>query len=634
MSNNSLFSVFWADHPATQQGIGLILLVAAIVALFVYLPLRFELLHANRLRKKLAVLVRKGSESPSDLRREMLQALRESRISATAADFVKRWESSKDSSGRAPVRFATSFMARPLLPTGWRRSLLPAIPGMFLALGILGTFVGLTLAVSNQNINQQVGDSTTRADATADQVDQLIGNLALAFRTSLWGIVLSLLFVISLRRLEGHFEEEEERIDQLIHRVFPWVSESEVAALATREQRLATDQLRNSLQEVAMSLENAITAGLERIEKTTLDVASGVSDALVKELGQTIRDGVGAHVEALREAIEKTTQTQSEIGESLALAFEQIRNAAEAQRTAAENLAKSADAVGSASDVLSGAASELSPVVESLASTGQSLKSTSQAMASVQQKSSEAIESVRSALEDAKQALDQQRGMVQSILGELHSSIQQLSEGLSDDLVAALESVDGILGNAIGRLNGTIHDSNELLDRMAPAVGRVLEISSTVEKSISGLDKGIQLLATSVHQQLGKIPDSIESLKQTNDALVARITKAITEIQKATEISNRKSVAAMSIPTVPETQAAPDSRPSHSQLEVVPTSQPITRQPEQEIKPRAVVPSQSTDSDNQAKSYQTPRDTQSNLDNPKKARLSRGQKWWPFGSRD
>ena len=632
MSDTSLLSVFWADHPATQQGIGLILLIAAVVALFVYFPLRLELLRANRLRKKLIVLIRKHSENASELRRAMLQTLRESRISNEAAEFVKRWESSKDSGGRAPVRFATSFIQSPLLPTGWRRSLLPAIPGMFLALGILGTFVGLTLAVSNQSINQQMEDSGIRAEATADQVDQLIGNLALAFRTSLWGIVLSLLFVVSLRRLEGHFEEEEEKIDQLVHRAFPWISEPEVAALAAREQRLAADQLRNSLQEVAMSLENAITAGLERIEKTTSDAASGVSEALVKELGQTIREGVGAHVEALREAIEKTTQTQSEIGESLALAFEQIRNAADAQRSAAENLSQSADAVGSASAVLSGAASELSPVVENLALTGESLKSTSQAMASVQQKSSEAIESVRSALEDAKHALDQQRSMVQSVLGELHSSIQRLSEGLSDDLVAALERVDSILGNAVGRLSGTIHDSNEVLDRMTPAVGRVLELSSNVEKSISGLDNGIQTLATGLHEQLGKIPDSIESLKQANDALVSKITKAVADIVKATEISVSQPVSVARSRDGAIIQATPGLITPESRKELTSTGQAIARQPEPEHRPRMPVPEQPDASDAEPKPPDTTFKDRPASGIREEADNSRGKRWWKRGS--
>lgn len=533
-----ILAVVWSDDPKTQISVGLVIGAGLVALGWVYLPLLYKLGQSRLAKKKLRKVVY-GKHSNKDLLRdEVKKTVGGTYIEPHVTDFITKWSNSKDSTNRTPVRFASTFDERPLLPTGWRRSLLPSIPGIFLALGILGTFVGLTMATSN---------SAPTADGLGQQIPQLINSLSLAFRTSLWGIFLSISFVILIRLLEGAFEVDEESIDLLMHRAFPWISGSELTAQSLVERRDETSKLQTSLTEVAMSLENAITSGLEKIEEKTSATADVISQELIEQLGKTLQEGVGAHVESLRSAIEETTKTQEGLGASLTLAFEEMRQATIAHGETAVSLGHAAGAVENAAEGLRKSAIEFTPVVDNLALTGESLKSTSTSMAEIQNKSADAVDSVKEALQEAHKSLDQQRELVEGTLTEMRSAIEQLSKGLSDDLVSALRQVDGILGDAVGKLNGTIHDSNEMIDRLTPAVGQVLEISQGVRDSFAGIGTGIDKFGSQVTTSLMPIPGAIGELKDANAALVSEIkglqnglNESIKELGNHTNLQDEK----------------------------------------------------------------------------------------------
>ncbi len=540
-----LLQIPWSDDLFTQYTISAVILLAITAAILVYAPLYFRLWRLRWVARKLRRFIREHRENPTEAQSVTREYLGRSLLAPLFHDFLFRWRAVQIE-GRSTTRFADLTDQTPLLPVGWRRSLLGSVPGIFLAVGILGTFIGLTLALDDrdQNLQQlEVATPSTIEDSQEDnqakkiegEIDQLITSLSLAFRTSLWGITLSILFAIAIRSLEGGFDSIEERLDHLIHRIFPWISEAEVSGMSLVRQREGTNEIKTALQDMSMSLENAISAGLERIEKTASEASNVVSEELIGKLETTIQEGVGAHVEALREAIEKTTAAQEEIGESIALAFEEIRKATETHATTAENLSKASAAVDAAAEHLSKTATEFGPVVDNFTDTSASLKSTAEDMQSIQKKTADVVDVVKDVLTDAGETLKGQRELVEQVLGEMNSSIQQLSEGLADNLVNALENIDGILGDAVGKLNGTIHDSNEMLDRMTPAIQKVLDLSNQVDETIKKLDGGIEELGGRINTSLTPLPDSLRGIKVATDALANQVAafKEALEAQNA-----------------------------------------------------------------------------------------------------
>ncbi|MEQ8693484.1 MAG: MotA/TolQ/ExbB proton channel family protein [Pseudomonadales bacterium] len=506
-----IIQLLWSDNQSTQMSIGIVVFAGCLVSILVYFPLLIHLIRLGFTKRSLTKLFSLSQNDEGEHRDKVVEVLKNSLLARHIDDFYMRWSNSKNNLDSAPVRFASTFDAYPLLRTGWRRSLLPSIPGIFLALGILGTFVGLTLALDDT--------PTGSTDEIGQQISVLTAALSLAFRTSLWGILLSILFVVVIRWLEGSYESLEEEIDKLVHKAFLWTSEAEIAAEAVRAQVSGTGQLKSALQEVAESLENALTAGLDKIEQSTSSAANVVSQELIEQLGTTLQEGVGAHVEELRRAIEETTKVQEEIGVSLALTFEEIRKATEAHGLTADSLDGAATAVNAAANKLSVTAEEFAPAVEHLASTSESLKSTASSMEKVQESTASAIASVRDTLDQARASLDEQRDLVEKTMAEMQSAIQRLSEGLSDDLIGALKSIDGVLGGAVGRLSGTIHDSNETLAQIAPVVANVLTVSEAISSSSESLGPQIREVVSSLKASIEPLRDSIQKLSESNLAM-------------------------------------------------------------------------------------------------------------------
>jgi len=80
--------------------------------------------------------------------------------------------------------FAESYFNQTLVQKQINVELWKSIPGMFVGLGILGTFVGLTLGISDFNFSS--------SDKILDSIETLIGGIKTAFLTSLHGISLSI----------------------------------------------------------------------------------------------------------------------------------------------------------------------------------------------------------------------------------------------------------------------------------------------------------------------------------------------------------------------------------------------------------------------------------------------------------
>jgi len=505
---SGLRGLFWAESTTTQGAILIVVGAGLLAFVVVYLPLLVRLLRCFRLQARLVKATRNVS-AEGHARDAIDSVLCRSLLKHQWEEFKRRFRDSENvESHRSPVRFASLFDESPLLPTGWRRSLLPSLPSIFLALGIFGTFVGLTLAIPEARSNTAIDRHS---------VDVLTASLGLAFRTSLWGMLLSVLSVVAIRWLEGGFEAREERIDALVHREYEWISEGELAAQAVRAQRDASSSIRGALTDVAIQLKNILAEGLREIQESASSAAQNVSQELLERLSRAVEEGVGAQVEALRAAIEKTAELQEDVGTSLALVFEQMQGAAQTHERITRQLGETAGAVEQASARLGDAARALDPALAHLREAGSSLQDTSRSMAETQAQTASAISSVRDALAQASNSLDQQRAIVETTLSELRTSMEQFSQGVGDNLVGALRNMESLLGDSLTRVSGTALEMREVLERMGPAVREVRETSDHVRSSLAELGTAVSERAPELRDQMGALSDAIHALRTTQE---------------------------------------------------------------------------------------------------------------------
>ena len=517
-----LFQLLWSSDPATQTATAVVLGAGLLAGLFVYLPLGLRLLRIGRLERAVARACRTDERTTAVRRDEIAAAFSDSPLARQWDGFEARWRRAANDGvdERAPVRLIDALEDQPLLPPGIRRSLLPALPGLFLAAGVLGTFLGLTLAISGGSLADlaaESGDVATRAETVA----LLVGQIGLALRAALWGILLAIGAALACHLIEGRSEAFSTSLDAWVEQVFGSLSTGELANLAVRVQRQSLDQLGSELTRFTNDLSERLDRGMQRIESSTANAANLVSEeqrrtlhTVVGELSVQVQQGVEEHLAALHIALERTVEHQGAVTGGLAATFERMAEEADVHSRVSETLERTAHSVEVAAEAISTAAHDMTPVLDHLRETGVALQQTSSRMESTHELVSRSAESVRGSLEHSATALGEQRDFIEQSLGEIRSTLAQLSSSLGEDLSQALRSVDDALSQTVGRLRETIVESNETIDRMAvpirAAEGTTLEMQTALERvrsELTGLGEWLSQAIKPVRQSLGQLEE-------------------------------------------------------------------------------------------------------------------------------
>lgn len=134
-------------------------------------------------------------------------------------EFKTAWSESRigeDDKASSPIRVKEFLPQEIVLDRVRNQRLANALPGIFVSIGIFGTFLGLVLGLSEVNLSDM--------DKMKIGVEHLISGLSLAFSSSLLGILCSVLFAffykIRITRLETAFFS----FDEAISKFFPYHS--------------------------------------------------------------------------------------------------------------------------------------------------------------------------------------------------------------------------------------------------------------------------------------------------------------------------------------------------------------------------------------------------------------------------
>lgn len=473
-----------ASGPGTPVWV---FVVALLAGAFVYGPLLVRIVRILLLERAVRDASRLDDRAAELHRSAIAAAFSSSPLASQWEEFDYRWRGAlaEGDRQRAPIRLLDVFDERPLIPTGAIKSLLPALPGLFLAIGVTGTFVGLAAAVSGGT-----------ADASA-----VGGFVAEALESSLWGLFAAIAALVSGRLLVGTIDRLAESLDHLVERAFGAVSTGEMASLWARSQRDSLLSLGAELTRFTFDLTERIDRGLQRIEHSTATAAGLISEEqrnvlknVVNELSLQVQTGVADHLSALHEVLGRAVDHQGSVTGGLVEAFEQLTVDSQAHARVTEVLGQAAAAVRDAATSMSHASVDLAPVLDRLHDTGAALADTALSMRTTQETVASNADGIRLSIEHATAALSEQREFIEAGLVEIRSTLELMSTGLGENLSSALRSVDDALDHTIGRLRETIESSNETIDRMSVPVraaeGTTREMHTALERvrvEIAGL---------------------------------------------------------------------------------------------------------------------------------------------------
>lgn len=465
----NIFSVLFPDFSAMGRGdveaitpiLVLIIWAVALVALFFIavlsvramgyireLSLIFRGVEHGQLWDKRAELDRRAAEAPQAIQ----DAWRE--FNETLVTGERRLHNT--------VPAEEFFNERLVAPSLIGNRGLNSVPAVLTTLGLLGTFIGLTLGLRSLDLG-------TTPDELRVGIQTLIAGAALGFTASLWGVGTSLIVLvaerIAERRILKRIRRLQERIDGLFELRSPEHSLSEIAT-SSRESKEALqvlhEKIGSTLQESVVQVSEAAGAAIK--ESIHSSVAPVMQELTALAANQS--------AEVFNQVSEDLTAAFRSIGVSLA---EQLKESADAMRGTldymGERLAQQADLQLEQARTLHEMTSrQLALLDETLPKFVSELERA----ASTMMGATDGMVSVTSDLRDSAQGLNETGQSMNSMLTSAVSSMSELADtsasaarllneqqswllGLTEKSVAAAEE----LSRAASALNGSYDGMRE-----------------------------------------------------------------------------------------------------------------------------------------------------------------------------
>jgi hypothetical protein len=198
-----------------------------------------------------------------------------------------------------------------------------AYPGLLTAFGLMLTFLAILLALMNVHFNK--GD----ASEPVSGMEQLINGLSGKFLSSIFALVLSIVFTITERLSVRRIKESYEHMLSTISKTIPFLHTSRILLDIHRFSAKQTVSVSNISSEVVDRLTNAFNDRV--VPGLASGMSSGVAEKLQNEFRPTMDRMVGS-LDALQSAIvrlesEKKDSVTGEFGRMIDVLKESIGNA-------------------------------------------------------------------------------------------------------------------------------------------------------------------------------------------------------------------------------------------------------------------------------------------------------------------
>ncbi len=371
--------LFWPQDPTTQAAILLLLGVAMLAFGSVHVPLTLRLLQIGRLQRTVQACFE--DETATKVQRQVVgNAFGDSPLAYQWQDFVRRWQNaiaadpvqnaSLPELSRAPVRLAEVLEEHPIIPAGVRRSLLPALPALFLSAGLLGAFAALILALPG--IGLSLDPLGSDPSSRSEQIAALVEHLEMALRVGLWGLLLSLAAALGGRLIEGRAEMLTETLDSWVQLVFGAISPGEMATRTAHEQRVAIGQLQEEVAELLRLASGRprplirstaprpgsppeAAPGEQAVERTARRAADLTAERVESAFGERV-EALRAELATLRDSLgpqpAPTSGPSDEGADAVSAALEELTRRSESQGDASRDLSATARSVSDATEEL------------------------------------------------------------------------------------------------------------------------------------------------------------------------------------------------------------------------------------------------------------------------------------------
>ena len=405
------------------------------------------------------------------------------------------------------------------------------ISGILTSIGILGTFIGITVGLGQIGADMSGGSSEDMQNA----MSSLISSLGVSFRTSIWGLISSM--VITALTNSQITKLEKTRLDWLHWLDNTMPQKSERALLAEQTELMAKQVAGTKIvgESIGRSLGETITNAFGKLQDSMDKMTEGIAnqqqeglDALVQQFMKQMQNSMNADFSSLGIALQEMVASNDRFQHSMSQLIDHMQKATQNQGTSAQQM----------QDALANAAQSIAQMQGSFSG-----------LSSVSSNIQEAATAMQKILERQMQASDQQQSTIGNMMTGMNDQANQMlanQEEISragaaitekfSSLAEALENLivwhnrvkDG-LGQQIGALQQTISAQEAVQRKMEEerqAALRIVQQLSTTQANLAPAAKSIAGAGDSVK----KASDSLFSTEKALRQLISAVTDATTDL--------------------------------------------------------------------------------------------------------
>ena len=226
---------------------------------------------------------------------------------------------------RATALAETFFTDQSLVDTPLKTEYYKHLPGILTGLGIIGTFAGLIIGLTQFDVSLEPGQAQA-------QLRALINAVGHAFVVSALAITLAMLFTWIEKSLVAARYRQNEQLRQLVDGLFDVGVDVEYLERLVR----ATEAARDEAREARTLLTTELRVLLGDIAERQIDAAAQHHDRLAQGLGQVLAERLGQPIADIAQAVNSVAARQDEtvtrmIGEVLSGFSTQMQNLFAAQ---------------------------------------------------------------------------------------------------------------------------------------------------------------------------------------------------------------------------------------------------------------------------------------------------------------
>ncbi|MDD2389915.1 MAG: MotA/TolQ/ExbB proton channel family protein [Desulfobacterales bacterium] len=500
----------------------------------------------------------KADSDPKALRQQIQATLFDTTQWAERAfkSFRVSWEDSRisgEDTASIPIRLREFLTPEIVLDSVRNRRMTEALPGIFVAIGIFGTFLGLMLGLNDLRLDE--------LENLKQGVGHLVSGLSLAFQTSLLGIFLSILFTLSCRFAVNGLEQTLLRVDDLVYNIFPCHSNERYARKYMELQADIKHGLQTMATDIAIKLSDTFAPALGEVMETQLvpvikdlhewiksdlkeskqqqsQILDGFNEKLtrmsdvitdhfehsqqkqseametvLKEYVAYMNDTFKMQFQKMGRIIEDTTKAQTGIREQLLEFTNQLKSQFSAQTELIEKTGRAGEILSESLDGLEGISQKLKSSSGDIASAAALLESSATRAKEGQGILQESMQSQVQAMDRARKESEGAWNTITensaAVVEQIRGTIRELAEGIGTHLNKALETYDEKVAEVVERFSGSLFEVKQSMEEMP------------------GLVVSLEGVLKTISQDISTQKEILDDLRHaTNDVVVSNIEKA------------------------------------------------------------------------------------------------------------